>query len=120
PERRTLVDLETHPVAEPVAEALAVARVFDHAPGGAVGVLALDAAPDRVDAGLLGAPHEVVQLSELRCRLPERDGPSHVGVVPLVQRAEIELHELASLELAFRRRVVRLRRALAERDDRLE
>ena len=75
---------------------------------------------DRVDPGLLGLADDVVDLPQLGGRGAERDRPGHVGVVALDARAEVELDDVALLEHAVPRVVVRLGGVLPERDDRIE
>src|SRR4029453_18450397 len=52
--------------------------------------------------------------------LAERDRPRDVGVVPVSQRPEVELDQVAARQLPFRQVVVGFRRVVAERDDRVE
>src|SRR6476659_2330970 len=64
-EPRALVDLEADPVPERVAEVLAVPGAVDHPAGSAVDVLALDPGGDRLQPGLLGLPHHLVDRARL-------------------------------------------------------
>ena len=79
-----------------------------------------DPGRDGVDAGLLGLLHDVVHLLELGGGFAERHGPRHVGVIAAVQRAEIQLDDVAFVEQAVSGLVVRLGGVLAEGHDRLE
>ena len=100
-EPRSLVDLEPHAVAEPVREVGAVAsRSSITARAAASTSSARAPARDRVDPGLLRLAHDVVDLPQLRRRLPERDGARHVGVVPAEQRPEVELDHVPLFERA--------------------
>ena len=58
------MDLEPDPVARPVDEPLAVARVVDDRPRGPVDVLGLDARADRLERGLLRLLDDGVDLLE--------------------------------------------------------
>ena len=62
--------------------------------------------------------HDIVDLLQLRGGLAERDRARHVGVVATVQGAEVHLDDVAFLEGAVPRLVVRLGRVLTEGHDR--
>src|SRR5918995_5193774 len=61
-QRRRLVDLQAHAVAEPVHEVLAVAGGGDHVPGRGVDRAQLGAGRQRLPAGPLRGPDQLVDL----------------------------------------------------------
>ena len=58
--------------------------------GGPVDLLAGDAGPDRLDAGLLRLPHDLVHLADLGGRLADADRAGGVRAVAVHQAAEVE------------------------------
>jgi hypothetical protein len=91
---------------------------LDHDPGSEVDLCDGGPGAHRIDARLLRRRHEVPQLAQAPTRLAERHRPRHVRVVAAGERAEVELHDVAAAQRAIGRRVVRLRRLLAEGHDR--
>ena len=71
---RRLVGGDADAVAGAVDELLAVPRVGDHRASGPVDLLAGHAGPDRLDAGLLRLPHDLVDLADL-CGAAHRRTP---------------------------------------------
>ena len=104
-------------VAGAVDELLAVPRVGDHLPGGPVDLLARDARPDRLDARLLGLPHDLVHLADLGGRLADADGAAGVRAVAVHQAAEVEDDRVARLDRPVAGLVVRVGAVRAGADD---
>src|SRR5690348_12828019 len=102
-----LVDLQPHPVAEAVAEVLAVAGRGDDVPRGRVHVRGGGAGHGRVDPGPLRRGHQGVNVALPGGGLAEHDGPGHVRVVAAVPGAAVDGDHVARLEAPAARRMVR-------------
>lgn len=92
----------------------------DDVPGGGVDGLGLGAGDCGVERGPLRPVHEVVEVALPVRRLADRHGAGHVGVVAAVQGAEVQGDEVAALQLAPARVVVRDGAVRPGSDDRLE
>src|SRR5215207_2513719 len=119
-QRRCLVDLQADAVAETVQEGLAVAAGDDHVPGGGVDRADVRAGRQRLPAGLLRRPDQLVDLLLPTGRLTQHQRAGHVRVVAADGGAEVELDQVAALQHPVHRPVMRHRRVRAGRHDRLE
>ena len=100
-----------------VDEVLAVTGVGDHLARRAVDLLALDARPHRLEAGLLRAPHELVDLALLVGRLADVDGAGRVRAVAVLDAAEVEDDHVAFLDHTLVELVVGVGAVRARADD---
>src|SRR5690606_2136014 len=110
---RRLVGRGPDPVPGAVHEVLAVPGLDDHGARGPVDVLARRTGAHGVDPGLLRAAHDVVDLALLRRAgvvraARDEHGARGVRPVPVPQPAEVEHHEVAGLDHAISRVVVRV------------
>ena len=64
--------------------------------------------PHRLEAGLLGRAHDVVDLALLVGRLADVDGAGGVGAVAVLEAAEVEHDHVAVLDHPVARLVVRV------------
>src|SRR6185436_2689417 len=96
----------------------AVAGVGDHLARGAVDLLAGYAGPHGLEAGLLGAPDDLVHLALLVGRLADVHAARGVRAVAVLQPAEVEDDHVAVLDPAVTRLVVRVGAVRARADDR--
>ena len=91
------MDLHAHAVAGAVAEETAVARLRDHVAAGLVRVKAGHAVLQRRQSRQLRLQHDAVDLFLSGGGLSHRHGARHVGMVPVLHRAEIQRQEVAGL-----------------------
>src|SRR6266702_1322926 len=102
-QRRGLVDLQPHPVAEAMGEVLTMAGRADDVPGGRVHLLGGGAGHGRLDPGPLGRGHQGVDVALPGGGLAEHDGAGHVRVVAAVPGAAVDGDQVAGLEAAAAR-----------------
>src|SRR5262249_51766458 len=102
-----LVPIEAEAVAQTMGEELAISRVFDHLARGAVDIFAGSSGPEGLDAGDLGAVHDVADLSELVGRRAETDRAGDIGCVPVDSAAEVDQARIAFAEAPLSGRAVR-------------
>ena len=95
-------------MADAVDEVLAVAGVGDHLARGAVDLLAGDARAHGLEAGLLRAADDLVDLALLVGRLADVDGAGGVGAVAVLEAAEVEHDHVALLDDPVAHLVVRV------------
>src|SRR5204863_9798279 len=88
-------------MAEPVTEALAVARGGDPLARHGVDVLRANAIPDGGERGLLRLAHDLVYLARLLARLTGGEGASAVGAVAVELRTHVEDDELPPPDLTL-------------------
>src|SRR5205823_12829609 len=117
---RLLVNLEPDPVAEAVAELVAVAGLLDHRPRDRVDLPSSRPGAHRVQAGLLGALDERVDLARLPVELPRGDRPRAVRAVALDLRAPVDHEQRAGRDLDVARLGVGQCAVRTDRDDRGE
>src|SRR3979411_2123922 len=85
------MDLHADAVAETVAEMLALAALLDHLPRDSVNLAPAGAAEQGRKPSLLGAQHELVDLTGLVSdRLAGRERPRAVRAVAVAQRAPVD------------------------------
>ena len=92
------MDLDADAVAGAVAEVLAVARLRDHVAAGLVEVEGRDVRTDIVETRLLRFPDGLIDVDHLFGRLADREGAGGVGMVVLVQGAEVDRDEVTGLD----------------------
>src|SRR3954469_6851484 len=104
---RLLVDLDADPVAEPVAEALAVTGGGDPLTGDAVDVLGLDAGRNGLERGFLRLVHGLVDGAGGLAGIAGGKGAGAIGAVAVQLRAHVEDDQLGAADLALARLGVR-------------
>ena len=92
---RALVHLQPDAVAEPVPEALAVARRLDQLARDGVGVAAGEARAERLERGRLGLADQLVDLARLGAGVAGGEGAGAVRAVAVELGAHVEDDELA-------------------------
>ena len=86
---RCLVNFESKPVTQAVAERVAVAALLDEASSETVRILTFHPGPHRPGRDSVCLAHDVVDLALVAGRLPHHDRACDVGAVPFVLCAEI-------------------------------
>ena len=114
------MDLQPHPVAEAVAEVLAVPGVGDHPASRGVDVGQVRSGPQRIAAGLLRGADQLIDLALPIGGLAQHKRPGHVGVIAADQGTEVDLDEVAGGQHRIGGPVMRDRRIRPAGHDRLE
>src|SRR6266700_769141 len=117
---RRLVHLDADAVAEAVAELLAEAGAVDHRSGGRIGVDAARARADALQPRLLALEADSVGVLQPVGQRAGCEGAGAVGAVAVDERAGIDNHGLAGLNLTLGWPAVRERPVRAAGDDGLE
>ena len=111
------MDLDPHPMPQPVAELVAVAIGDDRVAGDGVGLGPGRSGTDRVEDADLGGAHDLVDLARLVVQLARGDGAGAVRAVATDDRPHVDEQELVLLHLSVGGVVVWQGAVLARRDD---
>src|SRR5215469_11555437 len=118
--QRRFVHLKANPVAQAMTEMAAMPGSIDDATGGGVHVADLGIRNRSSNASQLGFGYQLIDFQLPGRRLPERNCPRHVRVIAAIPGAAIDRDEIAGLECAVARRMMRDRAVRTTCDDGVE